>query len=118
MPDRIIIEDLKVKVRIGVKPAEQRRPQEVWISVEIPKSLHRAARSDRLEDTVDYRAVSRAVDRVAKAHPRRLIECLAGDIGREVIKIFGVKTVKVFIKKFILPRTRYVAVQVTTVKKR
>lgn len=114
MSDRIFIEDLKVRVKIGVNPVERRKPQTVLISLEIPRSLARASRSDRLEDTVSYWDVSKAVDKVARARPRRLIEHLAGEVGREVIKIFRVKRVKVSVKKFIVKQARYVGVEVTS----
>ncbi len=114
MNDRIFIEDLKVRVRIGVNPAERRKPQTVLICVEIPRSLQKVSRTDRIEETVSYWDVSKAVDRIARARPRRLIERLAGEIGRELIKIFHVKRVKVLVKKFIVKEARYVGVQVTS----
>ena len=114
MADRIFIQDLKVRVRIGVNPVERRKLRTVLISLEIPRSLNRPSRTDRLEDTVSYWEVSKAVDKVARSRPRRLIECLAGEVGREVIKIFGVKRVKVSVKKFIVKQARYVGVQVTS----
>jgi len=114
MPDKIFIEDLKVRVQIGVIPAERRKWQTVLVGIEIPRPLGKASRSDRIEDSVSYWDVSKAVDKLARSRPRRLIECLAGDIGREVIKIFGVKRVKVSVKKFIVKEARYVGVQVTS----
>ena len=114
MADGIFIEDLKVRVRIGVDPAERRKLRTVLICLEIPRSLQKASRTDRLADSVSYWEVSKVVDKVARARPRRLIEHLAGEIGREVIKIFRVKRVKVSIKKFIVKQARYVGVQVTS----
>jgi dihydroneopterin aldolase len=114
MSDRIFIEDLKVRVQIGVEASERRKWQTVWVGVEIPRSLAKASRSDRIEDSVSYWDVSKVVDKVGRARPRKLIECLAGDIGREVIKIFGAKRVKVSIKKFIVKQARYVGVSVTS----
>jgi len=114
MTDGIFIEDLKVRVRIGVDPVERRKLRTVLVSIQIPRSLQKASRTDRLEDTVSYWEVSKAVDKLARSRPRRLIEHLAGEIGREIIKKFRVKRVKVLIKKFIVKQARYVAVQVTS----
>jgi 7,8-dihydroneopterin aldolase/epimerase/oxygenase len=114
--DGIFIEDLKTRARIGVNPVERLKFQTVLICIEIPRSMQKAARTDRLEDTVSYWEVSKVVDKVARARPRRLIEHLAGDVGRTVIKIFGVKRVKVSVKKFIVKEARYVGVQVTSVR--
>ena len=114
MPDKIFIEDLKVRVRIGVNPGERRKLQTVLICIEIPRSLRKASRTDRIEDTVSYWEVSKMVDRIARARPRRLIEHLAGEIGRELIGIFRVKRVKVLVKKFIVKQARFVGVQVTS----
>jgi dihydroneopterin aldolase len=111
--DKVFIKDLQVRTRIGTTPSERRRPQIVAVSIEIPISLKSAARTDCLEETIDYEAVSKVVDKVARARPRRLAERLAGDIGRQVAKIFGVKRVKVSIKKFILKKTRFAGVELT-----
>ena len=113
MSDRIIIHDLRVMSRVGVTSRERRRPQRILVCIEIPLSLKKAGRSDRLEDTIDYQAVSKVVDRVARSRPRRLVERLAADIGREVAKIFGAKRVKVLVKKFIVKQAGYVGVKAT-----
>jgi 7,8-dihydroneopterin aldolase/epimerase/oxygenase len=113
MGDKIFIEDLRVRTRIGAMAAERRKPQTVAVSIEIPFSLGKASRTDRLADSVDYEAVSKVVDKVARARTRRLAERLAADISREVANIFGVKRVKVSVKKFILKRTRFAGVQLT-----
>ncbi|MBV9462930.1 MAG: dihydroneopterin aldolase [Verrucomicrobiae bacterium] len=113
MDDCIIIEDLEVTARVGVGARERQRPQRLLITVEMPISLKKAGRSDEIRDTVDYFEVAKTVRRVAAGRPRRLIEKLASDVGREILQHFPLKTVKISIKKFILKRTRSVGVRLT-----
>ena len=54
--DRILISDLLVRCIIGVRDEERRDKQDVLINLELSVDLRKAGTSDRLEDSVDYRA--------------------------------------------------------------
>lgn len=112
MTDKIIIEDLEVRSRIGITPAERRRPQRLLISIEMQHPLRKAGVSDDLRRTIDYDAVSRRVRALAEREERNLIERLAEEVAQLVLDQFGAKAVSVTVKKFILPKTRYVAVSI------
>jgi len=51
--------------------------------------------------------------RVAATGERRLIETLAEDLGRAALSFAGVAGVTVGVRKFILPETDWVSVEVT-----
>jgi dihydroneopterin aldolase len=110
MNDKIIIEDLEVRSRIGITAAERRRPQRLLITVEMTKPLAAAGKTDDLRHTIDYDAVARRVRALAARGERNLIERLAEEIARVVLEEFGAKSVSVTVKKFVLPRARFVAV--------
>ena len=55
MVDRIFIENLRLKCRIGVTDDERREPQDVIIDVSLFRSLERAAITNSLDDTLNYR---------------------------------------------------------------
>src|SRR5216684_948850 len=59
--DRILIKDLLVRCVLGLSPEERREKQDVLISVALITDLKKPGRSDRFEDAVDYRAVTKDV---------------------------------------------------------
>lgn len=66
--DKIYIRDITLRCIIGIFPEERREKQDIIINVLMHADISRAARSDRLEDTVDYKAVKlRIIDLVEKS---------------------------------------------------
>jgi FolB domain-containing protein len=75
--DRILISDLLVRCIIGVNDAERRDKQDVMINVEISTDLSKAGKSDRFEDTVDYRDIKKRIMAVVENSRFYLVEALA-----------------------------------------
>ena len=111
--DRIVIEDLEVMACVGVPDEERASPQRLLLTVELGVDVSRAAASDDLRHTVDYGAVSRRLTAWAGSGSWRLIETVAVQAAELLQREFGVGSVRVCVKKFILPQTRHVAVEVT-----
>lgn len=111
--DTIIIRDLEVFFRVGVPDAERAEPQRLLVSVEMRRDLRAAAAGDDLVQTIDYFAVSRRIKGLGEGRAWKLIETLAEEIAQVVLTEFGPEQVMVRIKKFILPDTRWVAVELT-----
>jgi dihydroneopterin aldolase len=59
----------------------------------------RSPASDRLEDTVDYRAVAACVRDVSDSHDYKLIEVLASAVADELAIRFPVESVRVRVRK-------------------
>lgn len=116
MSDLIVLDGVKVMSRVGVPARERARAQRLEISVTLHARLGRAARTERIADTVDYALVHRRLAQIARERPRPLIETLAGDVARALLWEFRVKRVEVEVRKFILPRTRFVAVKISKTK--
>lgn len=110
--DTIIIQDLEVAYRVGVPDSERAVPQRLLICLELGVDLARAATSDRLEDTIDYYAVTRHLLAFGDGRSWRLIEKLAADIAESILGRFHPQSVVVEVRKFILPETRHVGVRV------
>lgn len=110
--DTIVIEDLEVRYRVGVPEAERAHPQRLCLTVRLQTNLETAARSDDLNDTVDYYAVTRRLLAFGEGRTWRLIESLAVDIAELLLQEFGVARVRVKVKKFVVTETRFVAVEV------
>ena len=89
---------LELHGRHGVLDEERAEGQrfffDVWLDV--PEA---AARSDRLEDAVDYREVVAAVRAVSDGRDFRLLEVLAAAVADELLTRFPVSRVRVRVRK-------------------
>ncbi len=108
MNDQIIIRGLRLTCRIGVPEEERAESQELRAHLTMDVGAFPAA--DRIEGTVDYKAVADRVRELAGLGERQLIETLAQDIASLVLKEFPVSEVRVELEKFILPETDWVGV--------
>ena len=61
MKDIIYIKDLRVKTIIGIFDWERKTKQEVSIDLEFPFDCKKAAKTDSIEDTIDYKAIAKGV---------------------------------------------------------
>jgi dihydroneopterin aldolase len=82
------------------------------LTVEMEADFTRAAATDDLTATIDYYAVTQRLLKLGEGRNWRLIEKLASDIAEIVLQEFKATGVTVEVKKFIIPQTRYVSVQV------
>ena len=95
----------------GVLPEEQGRAQPFEVDLRLEVDLSAAARSDRLEDTVDYGSLTEAVARTIELESYRLVERLADRIAGVCLSLAGVQSVEVSVRKLRPP----VPVQVASV---
>lgn len=97
--DRVLIEALKAEANIGIFEWEQRIRQQVVIDLELAADTARAAASDRIEDAVDYKAVSKRVCELASGQRWGLVETLAEAVARCLREEFDIPWVRVCIRK-------------------
>jgi FolB domain-containing protein len=97
--DRIFISDLHVRCIIGINEEERREKQDVLINVSLSVDLAGAGRSDRFEDTVDYRAVKRQIVSMVEDSSFFLAEALAEAVADICLKHPGVLRVTVRVEK-------------------
>ena len=97
--DRILIQALRFFGHHGVADAEQAVGGWYRADLALERDLAAAGSSDRLEDTVSYAQVARAVARVGTGRRFRLIEALAEAIAATVLGGFGVEAVTVRVTK-------------------
>ena len=98
-PDRIIIEGMRFYGFHGVNPEERALGQEYLVDLTVEMDLGRAGQSDRLEDTISYARIYRAVKEVMEGEPRNLLEAAAQSIADRVLSDFPVDAVRVRVKK-------------------
>lgn len=111
--DKIVLRDLEVDAHIGVSPEEQAHPQRLWITVIMELDLAVAGRTDSPTATTDYEAVATLIRRLVTERPRKLIETVADEIAQEILQRRWAVTVTVEVKKFSIPRSRFVSVEIT-----
>ena len=116
--DTIFIEGLTVLAHVGVTRQERSRRQRLSIDLELTLPLARAGRSDSVEDTIDYAAVSLEAKRIAQGHPFSLAEAIAEAVAGMLLERFHPQEVRVRVKKFSVPKARCVGVEIRRSRKR
>ena len=97
--DVIFIEALQVETVIGVYDWERRIRQPVVIDLEMGADVARAAASDDVADTLDYKAVSKRVQQFVGESSFFLVETLTERIAALVLDEFPVPWVRVKLNK-------------------
>jgi dihydroneopterin aldolase len=98
-PDRIFLRGLAIECIIGFIEWERRIKQTVVIDLELPVDCRRAARSDEVVDTLDYKQVAKRVISFVSESQFKLVETLAERIAMLIIEEFGVDWVRVGLNK-------------------
>ncbi len=111
--DKISIVDLEVFYRVGVPDAERAQPQRLLLTVVMDCDFSAAAKSDAIEDTINYFSVTQRLLGFGEPREWKLIEKLAADIAETILAEFKPASVAVEVKKFIIPQARYISVSVT-----
>jgi dihydroneopterin aldolase len=97
--DIVYLHDLRVECVVGIFEWERRIKQTVILDLDMAADVRRAARTDRIEDTLDYKAVAkRLIDFVGQSE-FRLVETLAEKVADIVLEEFRVPWVRVRVNK-------------------
>lgn len=97
--DKIYISGIAVDAIVGIWDWERQIPQTIVIDLEMAADIARAAESDQIDDTLDYKAVSKRVRSLVIESQCRLVETLAERIAAAVRDEFAVGWVRVKINK-------------------
>jgi len=97
--DRIIVKDLLARCIIGANDAERHDKQNVVINLVLWTDLSKGGKSDRIADTLDYRAVRNAVMDMVETSRFFLIEALAERIAEVCLAEPKVHRVQVTVEK-------------------
>ena len=97
--DQVFIRDLVARGIIGLNDWEREKPQEILINIVLFTDLHRAGRSDDIQDSVNYRTVAKKALLHAETAGRLTVEALAADLARICLEEPGVQQVRVRVEK-------------------
>jgi len=99
MMDQVIIKDLLARGVIGVNEGERLQPQDILINVVLFVDVQKAAQSDRIDDCVDYRTVTKKILTYAEKAERFTVEALTADIAKICLEDARVQGVRVRVEK-------------------
>ncbi|MEX1267244.1 MAG: dihydroneopterin aldolase [Woeseia sp.] len=97
--DTIFLHDLKVETVVGIWDWERRIRQTISIDLEMGADIRRAAATDNIEDTLNYKAVAKRVQQFVGDSSYQLVETLAENIAAIVLDEFDVPWVQVRVNK-------------------
>lgn len=97
--DTIFLHELKVDAVIGIWDWERKIRQTVVIDLEMAADIRKAAATDKVEDTLNYKLVAKRVQQFVADSEFHLVETLAEKIAAIVLDEFGVPWVRVRVNK-------------------
>jgi len=80
--DRIVIRDLLVRGIIGVNDWEREKRQDILLNLVLYQDMRAAAISDSIEDSLNYRTLTKAIIQYVENSSHHLVESLATEIAR------------------------------------
>jgi FolB domain-containing protein len=95
----IRITDLSLKTIIGIFDWERKRKQKVVINIELEFNASKAIKTDNVDDTVDYKVITKKIIKHVEASKYFLLEKMAGSVLKIVLEDQKVKRAKVRIDK-------------------
>ncbi len=97
--DKIFLTELKVDTIIGIWEWERKIRQTVIIDLEMSADIAKAAATDSVEDTLNYKSVAKRIQSFVGDSSFQLVETLAERIAGIIREEFGVRWVKVRVNK-------------------
>lgn len=97
--DTIFLHDLRIDTVIGIWEWERKIRQTVSIDLEMSADIRKAAATDSVEDTLNYKLVAKRLQQFVGESGFQLVETLAEKIADIVLGEFDVAWVRVRVNK-------------------
>ena len=97
--DTVFLHELKVETIVGIWDWERKIRQTVSIDLEMGADIRRAAETDSIDDTLNYKAVAKQVQQLVADSEFQLVEALAEKIAELVLTEFAVSWIQVRVSK-------------------
>lgn len=88
--DIIFINELRIETVIGIYDWERRITQTISFDLELAADIRRAAGSDDIVDTVNYKAVAKRVQAFVAESQFQLVETLAERVAELIMREFSI----------------------------
>jgi len=97
--DKVFIRGLEVEGIIGIFQWEREVKQIISVDIEMDFDNKKAAKSDSIEDALNYKSVGKRITYFVKNSKFQLVETLAENISKIILKEFPVTNVRVTLSK-------------------
>ncbi len=97
--DIIYLRDLKIETIIGIFDWEREIKQTISFDLDMATDIRKAAASDAIEDTLDYKGVSKRIIGFVEESSFQLVETLAESVAAIILDEFDVRWVRVRLDK-------------------
>jgi FolB domain-containing protein len=97
--DRIVIKDLLVRGIIGINDWEREKKQDILVNITLFTDLRAAGASDSIEDSVNYRTITKKIIKHLEESERFTVEALVHDLVRLCLAEDGVIKARVRVEK-------------------
>jgi len=97
--DIVFLKDLRIETVIGIYDWERKVKQTVVLDIEMSADIAKAAASDQIEDTLDYKSVAKRLIEFVEQSEFQLVETLAERCAQIVREEFGVAWVRLILNK-------------------
>jgi dihydroneopterin aldolase len=97
--DRVFIDDLRIQTVIGIFDWEREITQTISLDLQMAFDISRAAETDAIEDTLDYKSVSKRLIQFVEASEFQLVEALAEHCARIILEEFPVTWLRLKLSK-------------------
>jgi dihydroneopterin aldolase len=97
--DKIFIHALKTETIVGIFDWERQVRQSVLIDIEFSADVRKAALSDSIDDTLNYKGVAKRVLNFVEGSAFHLVESLAEHVAMLILAEFGVDWVCISLSK-------------------
>jgi dihydroneopterin aldolase len=99
MMDAIFLNEMRVETIVGIWDWERKTKQIVSIDLEMGADIKKAALTDNIEDTLNYKGVSKRIRKFVEDSDFQLVETMAEKIAEIILVEFNVPWVKVRVNK-------------------
>lgn len=97
--DIIFLNNLRIETIIGIFDWERKVKQSLFFDIEMATDIRKAAASDDIQDTLDYKAISKAVIDFVEKSEFQLVETLAEKVAELIISDFNVPWLRLRLNK-------------------
>jgi 7,8-dihydroneopterin aldolase/epimerase/oxygenase len=97
--DKIFIHALKAEAIIGIYDWERQVRQTVLIDLELAADVRKAALTDSIDDTLNYKRVAKRILAFVESSQFHLVETLAEHLAMLVLDEFGISWVRIILSK-------------------
>ena len=98
-PSTIVLHDLRVETTVGLWDWERKIRQTVSIDLEMGADIRKAAATDSIDDTLNYKNVAKRVQQFVSDSEFLLVETMAEKIAETVLAEFDMPWIDVRVNK-------------------